>query len=47
MGHANVYTTLNTYTQVMDASLRVAADKIGEELFGIVQSEGQVSLLTH
>lgn len=47
MGHANVYTTLNTYTQVMDASLRVAADRIGEELFGIVQSEVEESLLTH
>jgi integrase len=33
MGHANVYTTLNTYTQVLDDSLRVAAEKIGEELF--------------
>jgi hypothetical protein len=45
MGRANVYTTLNIYTQLMDASLRVAADRSGEELFGIVQSEGVVSLL--
>ena len=36
MGHANVYTTLNIYTQVMSDSLRVAAEKIGKncsELF--------------
>ena len=30
MGHANVRTTLNVYTQVMDASIRVAAEKVGE-----------------
>jgi integrase len=43
MGHANVYTTLNTYTQVMSDSLRVAAEKIGEESFGIVQSSQSTS----
>jgi integrase len=33
MGHANVDTTLNVYTQVLDGSLRAAADKVGSELF--------------
>ena len=37
MGHANVYTTLNVYTQVMDESRRSAAEQIGNELFNIVQ----------
>ena len=36
MGHANVDTTLNIYTHVMDGSLREAANKIGAELFTIV-----------
>lgn len=33
MCHANVDTTLNVYTQVLDGSLRAAVDKIGDELF--------------
>jgi integrase len=33
MGHANVDTTLNVYTQVLDGSLREAVDKVGGELF--------------
>ena len=37
MGHANVDTTLNVYTQVLDGSLRAAVDKVGSELFTIVQ----------
>ncbi len=37
MGHSNVQTTLNVYTQVMQDSLRVAAEKVGTELFSIVQ----------
>jgi integrase len=36
MGHANVDTTLNVYTQVIDGALRAAADKVGGELFTIV-----------
>jgi len=36
MGHANVDTTLNVYTQVLDGSLRDAVDKVGGELFTIV-----------
>jgi integrase len=30
MGHANVDTTLNVYTQVLDDSLRVAVEKVGD-----------------
>jgi integrase len=36
MGHANVDTTLNVYTQVLDGALRVAVDTVGGELFTIV-----------
>jgi integrase len=36
MGHANVDTTLNAYTQVLDGALRTAVDRIGDELFTIV-----------
>ncbi len=36
MGHANVDTTLNVYTQVLDGSVRDAVEKVGGELFTIV-----------
>lgn len=36
MGHTNADVTLNVYTQVLEASLRTAADRIGSELFTIV-----------
>ena len=36
MGHANVDTTLNVYTQVLDGSMRDAVEKVGGELFTIV-----------
>jgi integrase len=36
MGHANVDTTLNVYTQVLDGSVRDAVERIGAELFTIV-----------
>ena len=41
MGHANVDTTLNVYTQVLDGSLREAVQKVGSELFTIVHKQGQ------
>ena len=41
MGHANVDTTLNVYTQVLDGSLREAVDKVGGELFTVVHKRGQ------
>jgi integrase len=36
MGHANVDTTLNIYTQVLDGSLREAVERVGGSLFTIV-----------
>ena len=36
MGHANVDTTLNVHTQVLDASVRAVVGKIGDKLFTIV-----------
>jgi hypothetical protein len=38
MGHASVETTLNVYTEVLDRSLRAAVEKVGGELFTIVDS---------
>jgi hypothetical protein len=46
MGHANVDTTLNVYTQVLDGSLRAAAEKVGSELFTIVHASEESSALT-
>ena len=43
MGHANVDTTLNVYTQVLDGSVRDAVEKIGGELFTIVHRPGRAS----
>jgi hypothetical protein len=40
--HANVDTTLNVYTQVLDGSARAAADRIGSELFTIVHTQESV-----
>ena len=45
MGHANVSTTLNMYTQVCDDSLRTAAAKVDEELFVIVHKPHGASAL--
>lgn len=36
MGHTNADVTINVYTQVLDASLRTAVERIGGELFTIV-----------
>jgi integrase len=47
MGHANVDTTLNVYTQVLDASMREGAEAVGSELFKIVQSSGGATTVTH
>jgi integrase len=41
MGHANVDTTLNVYTQVMDGSLREAVDRVGSQLITIVHKTGK------
>ena len=46
MGHTNVDTTLNVYTQVIDGALRAAVDKIGSELFTIVHKPKTAGELT-
>jgi integrase len=47
MGHARVDTTLNVYAQVVDGSLRRAADTVGTELFTIVHKSEETARLTH
>jgi integrase len=47
MGHAKVDTTLNVYAQVLDDSLRAAADKVGRGLFTIVHKPKRARELTH
>ena len=37
MGHTKVDTTMNVYTQVLDGAARLAADRVGSELFRVVQ----------
>ena len=44
---AKVDTTLNVYTQVLPDSLRAAVDRVGSELFSIVQFPEGASHLTH
>ncbi len=41
MGHTNVDVTLNIYTQVLDGSLRAAAETVGTGLFTIVHNCSQ------
>ena len=47
MGHTNADVTLNLYTQVLDASLRTAVDRIGGEFFTLVPNRKNTSALTH
>ena len=47
MGHTKVDTTMNVYTQVLDGAARVAADRIGSELFRIVQIPDGTTTPTH
>jgi integrase len=47
MGHAHVDTTLNIYTQVLDGSVRDAAEKVGRELITIVHSPESAMTLSH
>jgi integrase len=47
MGHTNADVTLNVYTQVLDASLRTAVDRIGGELFTIVHKPEAGSAQIH
>ena len=47
MGHTKVDTTMNVYTQVLDGAARVAADRVGSELFRIVQIPDGTTTPTH
>jgi integrase len=47
MGHAKVDTTLNVYAQVVDGSLRRAAETVGSELFTIVHKSEDGAPLIH
>ena len=40
MGHTKVDTTMNVYTQVLDGAARLAADRVGSELFRVVSDPG-------
>ena len=46
MRHAKVDTALNVYTQVVDGSLRRAADTVGSELFTIVHKPEEAAELS-
>jgi integrase len=46
MGHINADITINVYTQVLDASLRAAVDRLGGELFAIVHKPETASGLS-
>jgi integrase len=47
MGHSNVDTTLNVYTQVLDGSVRDAVEKIGSELITIVHFSETADPVSH
>jgi integrase len=47
MGHSNVDTTLNVYTQVLDGSVRDAVEKIGSELITIVHFSEKADPVSH
>jgi integrase len=44
MGHANVDTTLNVYTQVLDGSMRDAVEKVGGALFTVVHKSDETAV---
>lgn len=47
MGHAKVDTTLNVYAQVLDGSVREAADRVGGNLITIDHTASAVATTTH
>jgi integrase len=47
MGHTKVDTTMNVYTQVLDGAARLAADRVGSELFRVVQIPDGTMTPTH
>ena len=46
MGHAKVDTTLNIYAQVLDGSVREAAERVGRRLITIDHSAPEVAHVT-
>ena len=46
MEHANVDTTLNVSTQVLDGSVRAAVERIGDELFTMVHRPERADAVT-
>ena len=44
MGHT---TTMNVYTQMLDGAARLAADRVGSELFRVVQIPDGTTTPTH
>ena len=47
LGHTKVDTTMNVYTQVLDGAARLAADRVGSELFRVVQIPDGTTTPTH
>jgi integrase len=47
MGHTKVDTTMNVYTQVLDGAARLAAERVGSELFRVVQIPDGTTTPTH
>jgi len=47
MGHTKVDTTMSVYTQVLDGAARLAADRVGSELFRVVQIPDGTTTPTH
>jgi hypothetical protein len=47
MGHTKVDTTINTYAQVLEESVRAAVATVDEKLFKVVQSRTRASALIH
>jgi hypothetical protein len=47
MGHTKADTTINTYAQVLEESVRAAVAPVDEKLFKVVQSRTRASALIH
>jgi len=43
MGHANVDTTINVYTQVLDGSVQDAVERVGNQLNEIERNAGNAA----
>jgi len=47
IGHAKVDTTLNVHAQVLDDSVRDAAERVGSKLITIDHTASEVAVTTH